>query len=359
MTTLRNTQLDGWRAFAVLGVMWLHWAPKEWRGWFPFEIGLFFFLTLTGFLITRILLRERTAGEESGEKWRRRTYLHFQKRRMLRILIPCYVAMLFAIVVGAPDIRAHWPAYFGHWSNFHMAFLEKWPSGTAHYWTLALQFQFYLVWPLVVFLAPQRFLAGVMLLCVAAGPLSRAVLAWWHPEIHHSEAVTITALDYFGVGGLLALAINRGMKAGDWRLGLAAASAFAGYAVLYVRGRFDQPVPGFCHLQQTLVSVVFAGLISATLKGFDGIIGITLDHPVVQHVGRLSFGLYLFHTPVPLFLGWVLPWLWFPFFSGPLLAVRLLAYALTSWGIAWLCWRYLEHRPPHSNKHAPSDSPGR
>jgi peptidoglycan/LPS O-acetylase OafA/YrhL len=355
LTTLRNTQLDGWRAFAVLGVMWLHWAPPEWRGWFPFEIGLFFFLTLTGFLITRILLKERAVGESSDGSWRRKTYLHFQKRRMLRILIPCYVAMIFATIVGAPDIRANWPAYFGHWSNFHMAFLEKWPSGTAHYWTLALQIQFYLVWPLVIFLTPRRSLVGTMLLCVVAAPVSRAVLALWHPEIHHSEAITITALDYFGVGGLLALAIERGMKAGDKRLGLAAKIAFAGYVVLYVTHALDRPVPGFSHFQQTLVAVVFAGLISATLKGFGGAIGKTLDHPAAQHVGRLSFGLYLFHTPVPLFLGWVLPWLWFPFFSGPWLVVRILAYALTSWGIAWLCWRYLEY----PNKHASSSSPSR
>ncbi len=149
------------------------------------------------------------------------------------------------------------------------------------------------------------------------------------------------------------------MKAGDKRLALAAKIAFAGYAVLYIYNELDRTIPGFCYIQQTLVSVVFAGLISATLKGFGGVIGNALDHPAVQHVGRLSFGLYLFHTPVPLFLGWVLPWLWFPFFSGPWLGVRLLAFALTSWGIAWLCWRYLEHRPPHPNKHAPSDSSGR
>ena len=67
-----------------------------------------------------------------------------------------------------------------------------------------------------------------------------------------------------------------------------------------------------------------------------------LDHPAVQHVGRLSYGLYLFHAPVPLFLGWVLPWLWHPVFDGPLLAVRLAVFALVSWGVAWLCWRWLE-----------------
>ena len=332
--------------------MWLHWAPREWRGSFPFEIGLFFFLTLTGFLITRILLRERALGEGGGGKWRTKTYLHFQKRRMLRILIPCYAAMIFAILVGAPDIRENWPAYFGHWSNFHMAGLENWPSGTAHYWTLALQMQFYLLWPLVVFLTPRRWLAGVLVLCVMLAPLSRMILDLWYPEIHHSEAITTTALDYFGIGALLALAIEQGMKAGDRRLGRISKIAFAGYAVLYLCNEVDQRVSGFCYIQQTLVAVAFAGLISATLKGFEGVIGKTLDHPAVQHVGRLSFGLYLFHTPVPLLLGWVLPWLWFPFFSGPWLAVRLFVFGFTSWGIAWLCWRYLEKTPSTPKRHS-------
>lgn len=329
--------------------MWLHWSPRDWRGHFPFEIGLFFFLTLTGFLITRILLRERAAGESSGEKWRARSYLDFQKRRMLRILIPCYAAMIFAILVGAPDIREHWMAYFGHWSNFHMAWLPSWPSGTAHYWTLSLQMQFYLLWPLVIFLMPRRLLAGAMVLCVAVAPVSRFVLEKWFPEIHHSEAISSSAMDYFGVGGLLALAMSHGLKAGDKRLKTAAMISLAGYLVLYVSREMDHRVAGFCYIQQTLVSVVFAGLISSTLCGFSGITGRILDHPAVQHVGRLSYGLYLFHTPVPLLLGIALPQLWQPFFSGPWVWVRLLAFGITSWIFAWLSWRFLErmHRSPN------------
>jgi peptidoglycan/LPS O-acetylase OafA/YrhL len=59
-------------------------------------------------------------------------------------------------------------------------------------------------------------------------------------------------------------------------------------------------------------------------------------------VGRLSYGLYLFHTPMPLALGFVLPFLWQPVFDGPLLGVRLAVFGLASWAAAWLCWRYLE-----------------
>ena len=336
--------MDGLRAFAVLGVMVHHWVPASWRGPLPFEIGLFFFLTLTGFLITRILLRDREAGEGSGGRWRMRHFFQFEKRRMIRILIPCYAAMLFALAVGAPDIRQHFPAYFGHWSNFHMAGMKGWPSGTAHYWTLAIQIQFYLIWPLLVFLTPKRWLTGTFSICVIAAPLSRMILAKHFPEIHHPEAITITALDYFGSGALLALAIQRGMKAGDVRLKHAAWFAFAGYAFLYIHQGYHRPLPGLGCVQQTLLAIAFAGLISTTLAGFGGIRGRILDHPMVQHVGKLSFGLYLFHTPVPLFLGFICPWLWGAWFVGYWQILRLVAFALTSWGLAYLCWKYLESR---------------
>jgi peptidoglycan/LPS O-acetylase OafA/YrhL len=359
LAAIRNTQLDGWRAFAVLGVMCQHWLPVKWHGWFPFEIGLFYFLTLTGFFITRILLRERTVAESHGGKWRVEAYLHFQKRRMVRILIPCYVAMLFAIAVGAPDIRAHWPAYFGHWSNFHMAWLDGWPSGTAHYWTLAIQMQFYLIWPLLVFLTPRRWLAPAFLTASALAPLTRLILAKWFPEIHHGEAISSSALDYFGIGALLALAMDRGMKVGDKRLRTAAWIAFAGYAVLYSLGEMGRQVPGLCYIQQTLVSLVFAGLISATLAGIGGCVGKILEHPAVQHVGKLSFGFYLFHTPVPLLLGFVLPQLWEPFFTGYWQLIRIAAFGLTAWGLAWLCWRYLESSFTAVRTHGSSNPPGR
>lgn len=338
----RNTQLDGWRALAVTGVMWLHWAPREWRGPFPFEIGLFFFLTLTGFLITRILLWERTRGEAEAGSWKWQAYRRFAKRRMMRILWPCYSAMIFAMLLGASDIRHHAFAYFAHLSNFHMATMPKWPGGSAPFWTLAIQVQFYLFWPLLVFLVPLRRLATVFLACIVIAPLSRLICEHGFPRIYHAEAITSSALDYFGVGALLAWAMDRGMPLGSKYLTRIAWIALAGYVTLYCLNEMDQQVAGLQYLQQTLIAVAFAGLISSTLAGVGGGIGRFLDHPAVQHVGRLSFGLYLFHSTAPLLLGWIAPQLWSPFFQGPWLSFRLLAFALTSWGLAWLCWRYLE-----------------
>lgn len=344
LAATRNTQLDGWRAFAVIGVMWHHWAPREWKGPFPFEIGLFFFLTLTGFLITRILLRERAAGEGVGAPWRRRAYRGFLRRRFVRILVPCYAAMVFAIVCGASDIRSHPLPYFLHVSNFHMAPMDGWPSGTAHYWTLAIQMQFYLLWPFAVFFIPRRALGWFFGFCLMLAPISRLVLARWFPEIQHAEAITTSAMDYFGAGALLALALDGSVvREGDRRVAGAGWLAFAAYVTLYAMHEAGRQVPWLCHLQQTLLALAFAALICSTLGGFRGPRRVVLDHPLVQHLGKLSYGLYLFHTPVPLFLGWVLPWLWkIPALDGPLLGVRLAVFALFSYLAARLCWRWFE-----------------
>ncbi len=319
--------------------MWLHWAPREWRGAWPFEAGLYFFLVLTGFLITRILLRDRAAGEHLGKPWKRDGLRHFLRRRATRILIPCYAAMLFALAVGAPDIREHPLPYLAHTVNFHIALLPEWPSGTAHYWTLAIQVQFYLIWPLLIYFTPRRALLPAFLAITALAPLSRLILLHHFPEVHHPGAISTSALDYFGAGALLAWALDRGMQPGDRRVTLAAWAALLPYAVLYYLDETGRTVPGFRHIQQTLVAFIFAGLICATLAGLRGPLGALLEHPAIQHLGRLSYGLYLFHTPVPLFLGKVLPFLWHPAVPA---GARIPCYFLASWGAAWLCWRYLE-----------------
>ncbi len=337
----------------MLGVIWLHWAPREWRGSLPFEIGLYFFLTLTGFLTTRVLLRDRDAGEKLHKPWRRMAVRHFLKRRAIRLLLPCYVAMLFGWACAAPDLRAHLWVYLAQLANFHIAFSPAWPSGTAHYWTLAIQIQFFLLWPLVIFYLPRKLLGPAMLAVVAMAPLTRWAALNFFPQLYHPGAFSTSAGDYLGMGSLLALAMEKGMPEGDRRLAQAAWVAFACYLVLYCFDESGHPIAGVRHVQQTFLSVVFAGLISATLRGFTGPLARILDNPVVQHLGRISYGLYLFHTTVPLAVGKVLPWLWWA--DGPpalMTALRILVFALGSWAAAWLCLRYLEQPLDRFRHHA-------
>ena len=335
MAAARNTQLDGWRAFAVLGVMWLHWAPREWRGAIPFEMGLYFFLVLTGFFVTRLCLHDRDAG-------RPRAYRTFLTRRGLRILVPCTAAMAIGWIAGAPDLRAHPLWYLSQLSNFHIARLPEWPSGTSHYWTLAIQSQFYLLWPLLVLFCPRRALAPLILAIILAAPLSRFLLATFLPDLPHPGAVTGCALDYLGTGALLALSIHRGLDPADLRLKRAALAAGVIYLVLYVLDESGRPLPVLRYFQQSFLSLALAGVIAASITGLPKWLAASLEHSATQHVARLSYSLYLLHTIIPIALGHLAPFLWKLPDHGPGLAVRLLAFALASWGAAWLSWRYIE-----------------
>ena len=78
---------------------------------------------------------------------------------------------------------------------------------------------------------------------------------------------------------------------------------FAIYTALYLTGSNGHSVPVLEPFQQTFLSVAMVGLIAATLNGLRGPLAWLLEHPVLQHIARISYSLYLFHNLVPMALG--------------------------------------------------------
>lgn len=339
----RATQLDGLRALAMLAICWDHWSPAGWPRLFPFEIFLFFFLVLTGYLITGSLLRERDRGEASGGKWKFHALKTYQVRRGLRILAPYYAALALAFVVGAPDV---WPAfgwYIFHLSNFHIAVIGHWPSGTNHFWSLAIQQQFYLLWPFVIWFLPRRWLVPAILLFSALGPLSRKFHDDLLPWFAWPQLITPAAFDYFGLGALLALAVHRGLSlrspALRW-ISLAAAFIYTGIFGFHALG---WPTYGLRAFQQSFLALALCGFIAAAASGFPGIFKKFLEHRVLQKIGQLSYGLYLFHNIAPLVAGKIFWFLWDkPFLNPAVDVLKIALYAAITWGLTLASWRWIE-----------------
>jgi peptidoglycan/LPS O-acetylase OafA/YrhL len=336
-------QLDGLRAVAMLAICWDHWCPAGWPRVFPFEIFLFFFLVMTGYLITGSLLRERDRAEARGGAWRAEALGIYQIRRGLRILAPYYAALALALLVGAPDIRRGLGWYVLHLSNIHMAFLGYWPAGTNHFWSLSMQQQFYLAWPFVIWFAPRKWLVASVLVIAAIGPLTRCFhddLAAWCPW---PNVLTWACLDYFGIGGLLALAVHRGMALESPGLRWISILAAAGYGMICGAHWFGWPTFGLRALQQTMLSVSLCGFIAAGQVGFSGPAGRMLEHPALQRIGRLSYGVYLFHNLAPLVAGKILWFLWSaPFDSAAGSVLKVCAFAAVTWGLTLASWRWIE-----------------
>jgi peptidoglycan/LPS O-acetylase OafA/YrhL len=330
----------------MVAIAWDHWLPKGWPRVFPFEIFLFFFLVLTGFLITGSLIRERDRSEARGGPWKWQALRTFQVRRALRILAPYYAALALAWIVRAPDVTGPslvW--YLCHLSNIHMAFLGYWPSGTNHFWSLAIQQQFYLVWPFVIWFVPRRLLVPAVVLFASVGPATRWFYDDFQTWVAWPNQMTWSTLDYFGIGGLLALAVHRGMSLESPGLRWLSGGAFLGYLMFSVgHEQLGLPTFGMRALQQTLLSIALCGLIAATSVGFSGVLGKLLEHPVLQRIGQVSYGIYLFHNLAPLVTGKLVWFLWngtfFEHGIGALL--RICIFAAVTWGLALASWRWIE-----------------
>jgi peptidoglycan/LPS O-acetylase OafA/YrhL len=354
----RAVQLDGLRAVAMLAICWDHWTPPGWPRVFPFEVFLFFFLVLTGYLITGSLLRERDRGEAGGKPWIAAGLKNYQIRRGLRILAPYYAALAVAALVLAPDLLHHFGWYFFHLSNLHMATLDYWPGGTNHVWSLAIQQQFYLVWPFVVWMLPKRWLAPAMLAFAAVGPLSRSFSGFFEQWFASPGRLTWTNLDYFGIGGLFALAVHRGMSLESPMLKGLSWVGMAGYLAIFISHAAGGPTFGMRPWQQTFLAVALCGFIAGACVGFRGPAGRFLENRGLLRIGEVSYGIYLFHNLAPLVTGMVLPFLWNKWFDhGALALVRIPVFAAVTWALTLASWHWIE-KPLQGVREKLSPKPG-
>ena len=337
-------QLDGLRAIAMMAICWDHWCPPGWPRVFPFEIFLFFFLVLTGYLITGSLLRERDRSEARGGSWKAEALKTYQIRRGLRILAPYYAALALAWIVRAPDVVGPDIAWYAlHLSNIHMAMLGYWPPGTNHFWSLAIQQQFYLIWPFVIWFLPRRWMLPVILAFTAAGPVTRVFSDAFLPWFAWPQVLTWATFDYFGIGGLLALAVHRGMSVESPGLRWVSFCGLAGYLAIYGSHALGGPTFGLRPIQQTLLSIALCGFIAAGTVGFSGIVKMILEHPALQRIGQVSYGIYLFHNLAPMVTGKIFWFLWNgPFETGIGVWFRLAVFAAVTWGLALASWRWIE-----------------
>ncbi len=337
----RIAQIDGLRGLAFLGVAWLHWTPAPWHGPVPWEIGLFLFFVLSGFLVTRNLLAARDRAPNAGGHLA--AARKFLGRRQLRLLAPYYAALAAAFLLGAGDIRQCPLWYLLHLVNFHIAFDGTWPGGIAHFWTLSVQQQYYLAWPWLILFLPRRALRPALVAITLVGPLwrlAKPITSQWFVD---PSMLPFTAFDYLGCGSLLGLIVHEGINPANRRFALAGWLAFGAYATLYACWRTGHGIPYLSSFQQFFLAIAFGVLTVFAHHGIGGRIGHFLSHPVLLRVGTYSYGLYLFHNLAPLLAGKIAPYLWHPALHDPLATLlRLPVYAALAWAMAAVCHRWIE-----------------
>jgi peptidoglycan/LPS O-acetylase OafA/YrhL len=315
--TGRLDALDGIRGLAVLSILLFHTGATWFAGG---GIGVDVFFVLSGFLITGLLLDERRA---TGRIRLRAFYARRALRLLPALLLVLAALLLWSFVGGlgsdqAAELRRGIGFTLVYAANLQVAFLGELPPFglTDHMWSLSIEEQFYLVWPLVLALLlrrqapaprPSRSILIAVLAAAAASALWRAHL--WHgpADVKRVYYGPDTRADALLIGCALALVASRRT------LPRLPVLALVGGLFLLGQVRLDSHLGSFGYeggyvLTALAAAAVLAGVIGAPGAAPDRVLG---WGPLVA-VGRISYGLYLWHWPIFLVLNGGrldLPWL--------------------------------------------------
>jgi peptidoglycan/LPS O-acetylase OafA/YrhL len=309
--------LDGLRGAAILLVLLRHAVALPLQPATPVDAavaavarfgwtGVDLFFVLSGFLITGILLD--TKGQP---RW----WPNFFVRRGLRIF-PLYYGALAVIFILVPRLvewsnpdyavlRDHQAWYWTYTVNFLNAFTHGrgTPLYTAHFWSLAIEEQFYLIWPLFVWRCRPETLLRVAVLAAIAG------LAWRLGVVLHDPAdaagafvLTPGRLDGLMTGAALAVVARRanGLQAFTaWAPRVLSLAAVAVVALAVTRGGLEYHDPVVSVVAYPVVAIGYGALLVASLGAAPGsLLARTLCNATLRRWGKYSYGLYVVHYPL-------------------------------------------------------------
>lgn len=272
--------LDVLRAIAVAAVLYTHFLSEPywvfgvyWGRW-----GVRLFFVLSGYLITRMILDDRERN--------RFHYGRFMIRRFAR-LYPCLMVFLLLAFVAFPagDHQSTvWHALY--LSNLLFVLQNDWDGMYSHLWSLAVEQQFYLIWPLLILFTPRRFLPVALSVVVLAAPVFRSVWVGAGLEDMGSWVLPPAIFDSLGIGALLSVCIRNQIKPA-----IIFIASLACASILWVI-----PVPAAFVASETAQSFLFGALvILATSPGFTPTRHSRILIAPLVYVGQISYGIYMYH----------------------------------------------------------------
>jgi peptidoglycan/LPS O-acetylase OafA/YrhL len=324
--------LDGLRGVAILLVFFFHYLPRNshsplsWLaslGW----SGVDLFFVLSGFLITGILYDTRGSCN---------FFKVFYARRALRLfpLYFCAAGLVLSISLSL-HIRLNWKAipFYIYGANVMLLVKDGVPNSTRffqciHFWSLALEEQFYSLWPLVIFFVRSR--RKLMLICasgILGALLFRIALTCTRAPIWALYTELPSRMDALLAGSMLALLL-RGTRVSISRrkIHLLLGACCLTLVILFARARTlffassEMTTLGYTMFAGAYACILALALTRGTLANRIGKI------PALRFFGRYSYGLYVWHDlPSPICVAW---WPWFARNIHPLILAES-AYVLT------------------------------
>lgn len=336
-------QLDGLRAIAVFGVLLHHFFHGNHLNLLAM-LGVKLFFVLSGFLITGILLRSRDIREEKKQTWGF-AVRQFYIRRFLRIFPLYYFVILIAVILNLEPVRQILPWLLTYTLNIYMAVQGWYVDHFAHFWSLAVEEQFYLIWPWFILFTPRKSLIPATLVFISAGPLFRFYRVLMGTNGLDTYIFTPACLDTLCLGAFLAILSHSSSSRFKenvpailkrWVLPVAALTATA----LIFFNKHQSVWKWNTVFFDFFTALVFCWLVDSASRGFQGIPGAFLESKPVTYLGKISYGIYVYHPFVPHLCRFLFERYGFsyPHHEGLVFTVHLAATLL----IASLSWYLLE-----------------
>ena len=297
-------QLDALRAFAVILVIISHWFSSDHflnRYSSNGSLGVTLFFVLSGFLITSILLRSKDLIAKGLPM--PQAFKVFYIRRILRIS-PVYYFLIFILLIFAPTLIKD--SFFWHLSYFTNIFF--WLKGIfsgplSHFWSLAVEEQFYLVCPAFIFFIPKRFLIKSFLFGICIGISFRYFMVF--PGNDMGRILMPGSIDSFCIGALFAYGrLNDSALINKYLTKIPFSLTIAFLFVFFVHTIFFNSLPANIRsaLYFFLISLSFGVIIDKAAGNSDNILfNSILNNRLLIYIGKISYGLYLYLNFIPYF----------------------------------------------------------
>ncbi len=292
-------QLDSLRAIAVIFVIISHWVPPtNFINRIPNgAIGVDIFFVLSGFLITRILFVHKIHSLENGTS----IYTlvkNFYVRRTLRIF-PVYYLTIFATLAFSGtigiDLSSSFVYYATYTSNFYFFFSKTWGGMFSHLWSLAVEEQFYLIWPWIILFVNKKYYLKIISCFILIGIVSQYLLS----KNSMGHLLTFTCFDAFGLGALLSWQLTfapEKIKKFYIVFSVLAFIAFVFFFIGALQHRWDI-IPIRTLVALMTVWIITLIVIKQESKNF--YFKFIFNNRVLIFLGKISYGIYLFHNIIP------------------------------------------------------------
>lgn len=290
-------QLDSLRAIAVLFVIVHHWVANNifnriTNGSIG-SIGVDIFFVLSGFLITKILFDNRNEADKSGIS-KSIVIKNFYIRRTLRIF-PIYYLTIFLLLIfhkhTGSNIKSAFIYFVTYTSNFYFFKVKAWEPMISHLWSLAVEEQFYLIWPWIILFANKKYYLHIIICFIMVGILSQYLMR----DIKLFDFVTFTCFDAFGLGALLSWQITFNTKMFNRFYAVVSIFAFAAF-IFFVIGVKQQ---NWAYVPiRTIVSVIALWIITYIVSNAETgslKLKIIFNNRILIFLGKISYGIYLYH----------------------------------------------------------------